>query len=135
VTNKMKTETIRKREHDRFERTESGEWARMEGRELTDEEEEEAEWADAIERAKLRMKVVSLPPPFPARQSFDLRAWEERIDRATKSRSDQSAPRSSIRERLERLAARATEAQDRQEIQTEEALWQAAIRRAKTGHS
>lgn len=68
----------------------------------------------------------------PARPAFDLRAWEENIDRAIRparsatERSDQA--HTSLAERLERLARRV-------ESRKEEEMWRAAIRHAKTGNS
>ncbi len=160
----MKTETNKKRRHERIEQNDQAEWEAARIATVTASAikppaaatSDEAEWTAAIQRAKVDRFVAaltprtpgtppplppSLPPPFPpadrARPSFDLRAWEERIDRATRRPTPAVAPTAiadgrSIRARLERLAVRASEVQEARE---EEELWQAAIRQAKTGNS
>jgi hypothetical protein len=126
---------------------------------------EAADWAAAIERAKALPRVAiartsgELARPSPSREvrnpsrvlkTIDQREWEERIARArqrpTPAASDvvRDGARPSLRDRLERLAARAAEVAGARAsaprnpaapTEEEEAQWRAAIHKAKTGHA
>jgi hypothetical protein len=135
---------------------EDREWAKLiqaarERNQPGDRPEDEAEWAAAIGRAKSTQDSATAPPR-PARRQFDRRTWEERIERARQRATElkraaqdgnRAADGASLRTRLERLVARAgamTAAAPESEdaapaTASEEAQWQAAIQRAKTGHA
>jgi hypothetical protein len=108
------------------------------------EAEEEAEWAAAIEKAR------RVAPPGRPRPTFARRDWEERIERIRARAAELERRRrsgtmtsngASLRERIDRLAARvAATASRRPESEqaagpSEEDLWQVAIQRAKTGNA
>jgi colicin import membrane protein len=96
---------------------------------------ERTEWDAAIQQAKQLPAVRATPAHRPpTRPQIDQREWEERIARARRQPTPvkTTAAGQSLRDRLERLAARVSPPHRSAPVGEEEDQWRAAIARAKT---